>query len=143
MTQGSYLWIKDDIYLPVDEVEVRATGSSGPGGQNVNKLATAIQLRLDIRGSSLPQAYKEGLQRLRDRRVTRSGIVVIKAQDHRSQQQNREAALERLRQLIARAQPRPAAPRRPVRRSRSAQHKRIERKKERGRKKALRKPPTS
>ena len=139
--RGAYLWITDDLYLPLDEVEIRATGSSGPGGQNVNKLATAIQLRLDIRGCSLPEAYKEGLQRLRDRRVTRSGVVIIKAQDHRSQQQNREAALERLRELIARAEPRPAPPRRPVRRSRAAQRKRIERKKEHGRKKALRKPP--
>lgn len=140
--RGAYLWIDDQLYLPLDEIELRATGASGPGGQNMNKLATAIQLRLDIRGSSLPEAYKEDLQRLRDRRVTRSGVVIIKAQDYRSQQQNREAALERLRELIARAKPRPAAPRRPVRRSRSAQRKRIESKKERGRKKALRKPPT-
>lgn len=138
---SSHLWIKDDLYLPLDEVEIRATGASGPGGQNVNKLATAVQLRFDIRGSSLPEAYKDGLQRLRDRRVTRSGVVIIKAQDHRSQRQNRDAALERLRELIARAQPRPAAPRRPVRRSRAAQRRRIERKKEHGRKKALRKSP--
>ncbi len=139
--RDGYLWISDDCYLALDDVEIRGIRSSGPGGQNVNKVATAIQLRLDIRASSLPDAYEEGLQRLRDRRVTRSGVVIIKAQDHRSQSLNRDAALERLRELLARAQPRPAPPRRPVRRSRAAQRRRVERKKERGRKKALRKPP--
>jgi len=139
---GTHLWIDDQLALPLEEVEIRATGAGGPGGQNINKVATAIQLRFDPQASSLPQAYKEGFRNLRDRRVTRNGLVVIKAQRYRTQSQNRADALERLRLLIQQARPRPTPPRRPMRRSRGAERRRLEGKKERGRKKALRKPPS-
>ncbi|MBE9209182.1 aminoacyl-tRNA hydrolase [Nostoc sp. LEGE 06077] len=94
------LQIKNKIIIPDNELEISAIRSQGAGGQNVNKVATAIHLRFDIEASSLPAFYKQQLLKLNDRRITQDGVVVIKAQEHRSQEQNREEALQRLKQLI-------------------------------------------
>ena len=92
--------ISDALSLPLSEIEISAIRSQGAGGQNVNKVASAIHLRFDIQASSLPDRYKERLLKLRDKRITTEGVVVIKAQEHRSQSQNRSDALDRLRNLI-------------------------------------------
>ena len=92
--------ISDTLSLSLSEIEISAIRSQGAGGQNVNKVASAIHLRFDIQASSLPDRYKERLLKLRDRRITTEGVVVIKAQEHRSQAQNRSDALDRLRNLI-------------------------------------------
>ncbi|MBD2204105.1 aminoacyl-tRNA hydrolase [Calothrix sp. FACHB-1219] len=94
------LQISHKILISDSELEISAIRSQGAGGQNVNKVATAIHLRFDIGASSLPAFYKEQLLKLNDRRITQEGVIVIKAQEHRSQEQNREEALERLKELI-------------------------------------------
>jgi ribosome-associated protein len=94
------LQISKNIILPLSEIEISAIRSQGAGGQNVNKVASAIHLRFDILASSLPEHYKNRLLKLRDRRITTEGVVVIKSQEHRSQERNREEALQRLCTLI-------------------------------------------
>lgn len=135
------LRISRTVVVPLEEIELSAIRAQGAGGQNVNKVASAIHLRFDAMASSLPEAYKQGLLGLQDHRVTRDGIVVIKAQNHRTQAKNREAALTRLQDLLQRAgrPPRRRPPPRPP--SRAAKRRRIQGKKDHGRKKALRKPP--
>ena len=94
------LKVSNTVTLDENEVEITAIRASGSGGQKVNKVSAAIHLRFDIEASSLPEFYKERLVELKDKRITKEGIIVIKAQQHRSQEQNREEALERLVELI-------------------------------------------
>ena len=125
------LVIDETISIPMDEIEMSAVRSQGAGGQNVNKLATAIHLRFDYRNSSaLPGAVRTKLSKMDDRRVTES-CIVIKAQEHRSQSRNRDAALERLRDLIREAlvERRPRIPTRP---SKKTKAKRVESKRRKG-----------
>jgi ribosome-associated protein len=94
------LKISNTVTLDVNEVEISAIRASGSGGQKVNKVSAAIHLRFDIEASSLPAFYKEKLLECKDKRITKDGIVVIKSQQHRSQEQNRDEALERLVELV-------------------------------------------
>lgn len=97
------LTISNHLAIPDEEIEFQAIRAQGAGGQNVNKVSSAIHLRFDIKTSSLPDASKEILLALKDRRISKDGTIVIKAQRFRTQENNREDALERLRELISRA----------------------------------------
>jgi ribosome-associated protein len=100
--------VTDRLSIEDDEIEVRHARASGPGGQHVNKTSTAIELRFDVRGSpSLPEDVRERLERLAGSRLTQDGVLVLFAQEHRSQEMNRQAAIERLVELIRRATERP------------------------------------
>lgn len=123
--------------IPEREIEITAVRSAGAGGQNVNKVSSAIHLRFDIAASSLPPEVKSRLLAGNDSRITREGVLVIKAQQHRSQDMNRDEALRRLHELVARAAVVPKA-RRPTRPSRAARRKRLEGKLRRGQIKQLR-----
>jgi ribosome-associated protein len=134
------LRITADIALPEEELEWQPIRAQGAGGQNVNKVSSALHLRFDIGSSSLPDEVKERLLALRDQRISRDGIVVIKAQRFRTQEKNRADAIERLGELIGRASRVPKK-RRPTRPSRAAQKRRVDDKTQRGRLKRLRRPP--
>ena len=126
-----------DPQIPESELEITAIRSQGAGGQNVNKVSSAIHLRFDVRASSLADDVKERLLAMRDSRITGEGIVVIKAQQHRSQDQNRAEAIERLHALVRQAAARPKL-RRATKPTRGSKRRRIESKKRRSEVKALR-----
>jgi ribosome-associated protein len=130
------------LYLADEEVEIRAVRSRGAGGQNVNKVASAVHLRFDIRTSSLPDAVQARLLRCRDRRISKSGVIVIKAREHRTFERNREAAILRLTHLIRLALA-PIKKRKPTRPTRGAVRRRVDRKTRRGRLKRLRRKVAS
>ena len=97
---GNMLQVSSRVSIPLREIQLQAIRSQGAGGQNVNKVSTAVHLFFDIRASSLPEVYKERLLKMKDRRISLAGTVIIKSQESRSQEANREKALERLRELI-------------------------------------------
>lgn len=129
--------VSPPIGLREEEIEFIAIRAQGAGGQNVNKVSNAIHLRFDIGASSLPDEIKQRLLTLRDQRISAEGVVIIKAQAHRSLERNRVDALTRLREMIARAAFTPA-PRRPTRPTRGSQIRRVEGKVKRGVVKLLR-----
>jgi ribosome-associated protein len=131
------LKITPTITIAPDEIEISAMRASGAGGQNVNKVATAIHLRFDIKASALPDDCKQRLLALPDHRITRDGIIVIKSQEHRSQEKNREAALLRLQVLVRRALQR-RKHRIPTRVGAAAKQRRLEQKTRHGKAKLLR-----
>jgi len=122
------------------DLEFSAIRASGPGGQHVNKVSTAIQLRFNIRNSTLPDEHKEKLLRFSDQRITKDGLIVIKAQTHRSQDKNKQEAIVRLQQLVAKAT-RSWPKRVATRPSKASVRRRLDRKKKQSTRKLLRRPP--
>jgi ribosome-associated protein len=129
--------ITNDLEILLNEIEFNAIRAQGPGGQNVNKVSSAIHLRFNIFASSLPEAFKERVLALNDQRISKDGIIVIKAQRSRSQEKNKAEALRRLQELLFSISVIPTK-RRATKPTRSSQTKRVESKVKRGQDKAMR-----
>ena len=135
--ETNVLQITNSLAIPLSEIELSAIRSQGPGGQNVNKVSSAIHLRFNIATSSLPDDFKERLLARNDQRITKDGVIVIKAQRSRSQEKNKAEALQRLQEILLNVSIVPTV-RRPTRPTRSSQLKRVESKVRRGLDKAMR-----
>ena len=131
------LQISRNVAIPDEEIDLSAIRAQGAGGQNVNKVSSAIHLRFDINASSLPDDYKQRLLELRDRRISKEGVIIIKAQQYRTQEKNRQAALDRLQELIKTVSVVPKA-RKPTRPTKNSQKRRMDSKTQRGKTKQMR-----
>lgn len=131
------LVISNNVFIPDNEIDISAIRAQGSGGQNVNKVSSAIHLRFDIKASSLPDFYKQRLLGLHDKRVTKDGVIIIKAQKYRTQEKNRDDAFERLRDIIKQVTVVQKI-RRPTKPTKGSQKRRVDNKKQRSRTKALR-----